>query len=70
MPDLCSLVDTEVRSKMSEINIRQIFIFSRQMSQEILFTLCENGDEDGVRRMIAADRAVVHARDTSWVSCA
>ena len=34
-----------------------------------IFTLCENGDEEGVRRMIAADRAVVHARNTRWVSC-
>jgi hypothetical protein len=33
------------------------------MSQEI-FTLCKSGDEEGVRRMIATDRAVVHARDT------
>ena len=33
-----------------------------------IFTLCENGDEEGVRKMIAADRAVVHARDT-FVSC-
>ena len=33
-----------------------------------IFTLCKNGDEEGVRRMIAADRAVVHARHT-YVSC-
>ena len=34
-----------------------------------IFALCKNGDEEGVRRVIAADRAVVHARDTRWVSC-
>ena len=33
-----------------------------------IFTLCKNGDEEGVRRMIAADKAVVHARHTH-VSC-
>ena len=37
------------------------------MSQEI-FNLFENGDEEGVRRVIAADSAVVHARDSGRVS--
>ena len=68
MPDLCSLVNTEVRSKLSEINILTNSYFSRKISQEI-FTLCKNGDEDGIRRMIAAGRAVAHVRDTGLVSC-
>jgi hypothetical protein len=33
-----------------------------------IFDLLMKGEEKGVRKMIEADRAVVHARD--WVSCA
>ena len=67
MSGLCSLVNTEVRSKISEINNRHFcFTVSRKMSMKI-FTLCHYGNEEGVRRMISADRAVFFARDT--VSC-
>ena len=34
-----------------------------------IFTICREGDEEGVRSMIAADKGVVHARNPSWVSC-
>jgi hypothetical protein len=33
-----------------------------------IFVLCGEGDEQGVRRLIAADRDVVHARDPSSVN--
>ena len=37
------------------------------VTSKSIFDLCKEGDEQGVRRLIAADRAVVHERD--WVSC-
>ena len=39
-----------------------------KMSEDI-FTLAKNGDNQGVQRLITANRAVVDARTTDGVSC-
>ena len=69
MPDLCSSLNTKVSSKISQINFRHILNFrvSAMGNSKSIHENCEDGNEEYVKKYIAAGKDV-NARDK--VSCA